>query len=676
MSRVVALEGASLACWLLKRGRKFKTWRSRFFVLRGSSLLYFVDERAQAGTPLGALELSSPRTAFARAPKRDKPWRFSITIPGRVLFLQASCAQDVAAWDAALASMRERLHGAAQNEKPQPEPAAAPSTPSRGVPLESSATADSPDSLSLSPELMQLSLSDAVEGTPPVFSLSDAVEGLPPSAPMNLNASEPESTCASAPQNAGTVTEDAPVSPTAADALRPSDGAAREARAAAFAAVQEAAKAADALISHDREALASSRAALGDSHEETLAAALCLAAALDANGRASEAVELLPLLRQASAAAKASLGDENPTTLDTMSTLAHVLRAGGEDKEASSLFQVILAGRVVSLGENHVDTLTTLLDVASDMLAEGHINDAIPLLRSVLDGRRASLGDTHPATLDVTNLYASALTDVRGHKHMITLARRRPLALTPPHPPSPPQIGRVDDAASLFSRIFEDAHRVLGPAHASTLMSMSNFAVLLRSTGRLDEAESMHARALRGLRDALGDDHAWTLSSINGLGNLLRDRGDLGAAERAFREALAGRRAALGPANASTLKSMQDLALCLQKQGRLVEAAALLKETAEGRSRALGDHHPDTLKSAASLSNVAVPALDRFRARWRGARVRGRHLATGVAAVLTAVQLRSRADRAARLRAVLRSDTASAVVDADAPAAAEETAAD
>ena len=223
----------------------------------------------------------------------------------------------------------------------------------------------------------------------------------------------------------------------------------------------------------------------------------------------------------------------------------------------------------------------------------------------------------------------------------------------PLHPP--PQIGRVDDAASLFSRIFEDAHRVLGPAHASTLMSMSNFAVLLRSTGRLDEAEVMHARALRGLRDALGDDHAWTLSSINGLGNLLRDRGDLNGAEKAFREALVGRQTVLGAANVSTLKSMQDLALCLQKQGRLVQAAALLKETTEGRSRALGEHHPDTIKSAASLTNVAVPALDRFRARWRGAQAR-KQLATSAFATLAALQLQAKAKRTARLRLALQPD--------------------
>ena len=374
---------------LLKRGRFLKTWRSRFFDLQGSSLFYFLDERARAGTPLGVLDLSSPRAVLMRVPKRNKPYRFSISVPGRILLLQGSNARDVASWEAALAALHDRLHGVRKALEVQPTPVAPPSR-LQTVPSESEQSLGTPDSLSLSPEPAQPS--GALDDQVFVTNL-DTLAALPHDPEGMLG-----SNCADS----------------AAEALRPSDEAAREARAAAFAAVQEAAKVADASIAHDREALASSRVTLGDSHEGTLAAALRLASALDANGRAIEAAELLPLLRKAVAVAKETKGDDNPTTLDALSTLSHVLRAAGEEKEASSLFQEILAGRVVSLGENHVDTLTTLLDVASDMLSEGHISDAIPLLRTILDGRRASLGDTHPATLDVPNLYASALTDVRG----------------------------------------------------------------------------------------------------------------------------------------------------------------------------------------------------------------------------------------------------------------------
>ena len=122
---VIAVEGADMAGWLIKRGRAFKTWRTRFFVLRGTTLTYFyataseakatgeaagaaraaVLDRIRSGKPLGSLDLSTAPAVVARAPKANKPLRFSVTVPGRVLFLQANSDRELGAWEAAFTTL-------------------------------------------------------------------------------------------------------------------------------------------------------------------------------------------------------------------------------------------------------------------------------------------------------------------------------------------------------------------------------------------------------------------------------------------------------------------------------------------------------------------------------------------------------------------------------------------
>ena len=123
------VDGADMAGWLVKRGRAFKTWRSRFFVLRGATLSYYrarADEAAAGAAggavgaaargvaaarvasgemPLGRLDLASTPALVVRVPKSSKPFRFSLTVPGRTLMLQAASERDLGAWEAAFVTL-------------------------------------------------------------------------------------------------------------------------------------------------------------------------------------------------------------------------------------------------------------------------------------------------------------------------------------------------------------------------------------------------------------------------------------------------------------------------------------------------------------------------------------------------------------------------------------------
>jgi hypothetical protein len=108
--------------FLFKRGRAFKTWRPRFFVLSGTALCYYrakaaevtagaaarnsaVERVANGEAPLGRLDLAAAPALVVRTPKAEKPFRFSLTVPGRTLMLQASSERDLGAWEAAFVTL-------------------------------------------------------------------------------------------------------------------------------------------------------------------------------------------------------------------------------------------------------------------------------------------------------------------------------------------------------------------------------------------------------------------------------------------------------------------------------------------------------------------------------------------------------------------------------------------
>src|SRR4051794_37153198 len=66
-------------------------------------------------------------------------------------------------------------------------------------------------------------------------------------------------------------------------------------------------------------------------------------------------------------------------------------------------------------------------------------------------------------------------------------------------------------------RALERYEKALGKELPSTLTSVSNLALVLRSQGKYEAAEAMNRRALEGREKALGKEHPSTLTSVSNL---------------------------------------------------------------------------------------------------------------------------------------------------------------
>jgi hypothetical protein len=200
-----------------------------------------------------------------------------------------------------------------------------------------------------------------------------------------------------------------------------------------------------------------------------------------------------------------------------------------------------------------------------------HAVEARRIFRDVLEARIVRHGHTHAATLETMGKLASAMqpmwndeakraesetlsrgvaavrVQTRGAEHPLTLASKASLALALSHIPS-----RFEEAAQLFDATIDAQTRVLGPAHAHTLVTKSNYASML---------------------SWLGDD---------------------AAAEPIFRVVIAAHRRLMGDVHPHTMVMFGNLAQCLANQHRHDEAKEMYAETARDMRDVLGPMHPDT----------------------------------------------------------------------------------
>jgi nephrocystin-3 len=187
--------------------------------------------------------------------------------------------------------------------------------------------------------------------------------------------------------------------------------------------------------------------------------------------------------------------------------------------------------------------------------------------------------------------------------------------------------GRYGDAEQFFRRSLEVGERVLGKEHPSTLLTVNNLAMLLKSKGDYIGAEPLFRHTLEAQERVLGKNHPNILLSVNNLAALLHNKGDYDGAEQLYRRALKAYEHVLGKEHPDTLRSVNNLALLLMTKGDYVGAEPLFRCALEVRERVLGKEHPDTLvsvnnfagllenigdyKSAETLIHLALDASER-----------------------------------------------------------------
>jgi tetratricopeptide (TPR) repeat protein len=139
-----------------------------------------------------------------------------------------------------------------------------------------------------------------------------------------------------------------------------------------------------------------SGALLGESHPETMAAAINLTNLERTVGRLDEA---LALAERTAARYPRLYGSEHPYNYGCVGNLALLRRVTGEVGEAHRLNAEALAGLDARLTRDHHYSLTVAVNLASDLAALDRLSEARDLGQDTLERLRVLLGEKHPATL-------------------------------------------------------------------------------------------------------------------------------------------------------------------------------------------------------------------------------------------------------------------------------------
>lgn len=167
-------------------------------------------------------------------------------------------------------------------------------------------------------------------------------------------------------------------------------------------------------------------------------------------------------------------------------------------------------------------------------------------------------------------------------------------------------LGRLDEAEVLLTKVMEESRERRGHKHVDTLTDMNNLASVKNKKGDYLEAEKLLREVLAAYRDVFGAQHPSTLTGIRNLGIVLQEQGRYEEAETLLRAALSGHRKVFGEYHPHSFDSVDGLGLLLQKRGKYSEAEAHHRQSLQGRCEVLGDRHPDTLMSLDNLGTALL----------------------------------------------------------------------
>jgi len=105
---VTSLNPADREGWLKKQGEHYRTWKKRWFVLKGRQLVYF--ETQKDNEPKGIVDLE-PSTIVRDERANDKKSRmmFSVSTARRIFYIYAKTDVDMKTWMDAIKSNVEKL---------------------------------------------------------------------------------------------------------------------------------------------------------------------------------------------------------------------------------------------------------------------------------------------------------------------------------------------------------------------------------------------------------------------------------------------------------------------------------------------------------------------------------------------------------------------------------------
>ncbi|MEG3635529.1 tetratricopeptide repeat protein [Micromonospora palythoicola] len=244
---------------------------------------------------------------------------------------------------------------------------------------------------------------------------------------------------------------------------------------------------------------------------------------------------------------------------------------------------------------NLVDALrtntTTLASLGGELLwhPDGHpllYHAGTSLLRSGL--HTLAIGYWH-------RMFDDALR-VLGDRHSSTITAHANLAA------AYWQAGRSGDAITILEKVVNDSVRVLGDQHPSTIAARANLAASYRQARRTEEAITIEEKVVNDRMRMLGDQHPDTITALANLAASYWQARRTGDAITILKKVVNDRKRVLGDQHPSTITARASLAAAYAQAGRIGDAITILEKVVNDSVRVLGDQHPDTITARANLA--------------------------------------------------------------------------
>eukprot|EP00035_Acanthoeca_spectabilis_P013308 m.245334 g.245334 ORF g.245334 m.245334 type:complete len:377 (-) comp15851_c0_seq6:87-1217(-) len=236
---------------------------------------------------------------------------------------------------------------------------------------------------------------------------------------------------------------------------------------------------------------------LGDTHRDSLIAAVNLGLTLRCLGKNEEA---LAILTETVATCSITFGSANSLTLTAQNNLAMVLSAMDEHERAVVVHREVIATSVLIFGHDDPRTLTSLSNLAQCLkLAGGKANlwEAMRLEEEVLDARRS----------------AGSQDDLKVLEVMAALGRTLYSQ------------GKLEEAESIERQVLAETELRRSEASAEMIRATNNLAVTLIRQSKTAEAETLWRRATHAAAIVHGPESEEYNTMVAHLKSTLSDQG-------------------------------------------------------------------------------------------------------------------------------------------------------
>jgi tetratricopeptide (TPR) repeat protein len=164
--------------------------------------------------------------------------------------------------------------------------------------------------------------------------------------------------------------------------------------------------------------------------------------------------------------------------------------------------------------------------------------------------------------------------------------------------------GRSAEAISVFQAALTDRERNQGPEHAETIAARGHLAHAYQSAGRPADAVALYERTVADSERMLGPGHPVTLGSRASLAEAYQAAGNLNEAISAYDVLLADAERQLGAGHPTTLAARSHLAAAYAAAGRNRDAIVQYERALNDQERMHGRDHPDAIAARASLASA------------------------------------------------------------------------